>query len=59
MYTVRRRVEGDFMNKYVMDAVEAGPVTRQIERYYQEKLDKRPGRNGPSASLFEQMLSLN
>ncbi|MBN1896907.1 MAG: hypothetical protein JW789_04260 [Candidatus Aenigmarchaeota archaeon] len=47
------------MNRYVMDAVEAGPVTRQIERYYQEKLDERPGRNGPNAGLLEQMLSLN
>jgi len=40
-------------------ATEAGLVARQIERYYQEKLDRRPDRNGPGALLTEQMFSLN
>ena len=47
------------MNSEISETIEAGPVTKWIERYYQEKLDKRPGRNGPTASLLEQMYSLN
>jgi len=41
------------------ESMEAGPATRQIERYYREKLDRRPGRSGPGASLLGQAFALN
>jgi hypothetical protein len=41
-------------------AVEAGPATDWIERYWNEKLDRRPKREGMKAlGLLEQMFSLN
>jgi hypothetical protein len=45
----------------IYEAVQAGPVTDWIERYYQEKLDRRPKNGGmdAAAGLLEQMLFLN
>jgi hypothetical protein len=43
-----------------VEALEAGPATEWIERYWQDKLDRRPRREGmESKSPLEQMLSLN
>ncbi len=41
--------------------VEAGPASDWIERYYQEKLDRRPKRGGMEAActLLGHMLYLN
>ncbi len=48
------------MNGNIIETVDAGPVTRWIEKYYEEKLDRRPQKTGgPSAGLLEQMFSLN
>jgi hypothetical protein len=33
------------------DGVESGIITKWIERYYEEKLDKREKRSGPGAYL--------
>ena len=43
----------------IAQAVEMGLITKSIERYYEEKLDKRPRRDGFTASLAEQMFALN
>jgi hypothetical protein len=49
------------LNENVYEAVDAGPASDAIERYWQEKLDRRPRREGMDAAavLLEQMLSLN
>ncbi len=47
--------------------VDIGPITKWIERYYEEKLDKRDKRSGPGAYMktriamqfLEQQLYLN
>jgi hypothetical protein len=45
--------------------VENGPITKWIERYYEEKLDKRDKKSGPGAypgkakGLLAQLLYLN
>ncbi len=63
-----QKVSDDMISEDVFEdayeVVQAGPASDAIERYWQEKLDKRPrrqeGAEGAEAmSLLEHMLSMN